>query len=368
MTPEERLNSILNKKGADKLSWTVLVDNNTLKFFPEELQGNYGIDFYRHIGCDILLLNGWNTPYTFKSPELKWGQEVQFQTYVEGDKVVNKWITKRGILTGITDKNGHPLKYPVDSLKAIKIYREMWENASFIYHDDSETYKNLKNLIGNSGVIARFWGPSTIPRLLEYDMGIENFYYLFNDYPDEMINLIETIHKVEKRAFKILAQHPCSCIILVENTSTFYITPEIYKKFNMPHQSEFVEEIKRSNKTAILHMCGHVKNILHFIKETKCDGIHALTPPPTGDTPWELALDILGEETIIIGAIPPSFFILNKIEEIPIALDKLITPRLKKANFVLGVFADGISVELERFYAIARWIEKNRNKNILRKD
>jgi hypothetical protein len=43
-----------------------------------------------------------------------------------------------------------------------------------------------------------------------------------------------------------------------------------------------------------------------------------------------------------------------------LALDKLITPRLKRANFVLGVFADGISVEPERFYAIARWIEKNR--------
>jgi hypothetical protein len=27
----------------------------------------------------------------------------------------------------------------------------------------------------------------------------------------------------------------------------------------------------------------------------------ALTPPPTGDTPWELALDVIGENLIIIG-------------------------------------------------------------------
>jgi len=360
MTPEERLNSIFNKMPVDTLSWTVLIDNNTLNLLPEKLRGNYGIDFYKHIGCDILLLNGWNTPYTFKSPELQWGSDVIFNVDTKDASIIKQWKTEKGVLTGITAKNGHPLKYPVDSLEAIEIYSRMWENARFVYHDDSNSYRILKNLIGHYGVVTRFWGPSTIPRLLELDMGTENFYYLLHDYPCEMTNLIETMHNIEKQAFKILAQHPCNCIMLIENTSTFYISPEIYKKFNMPHQREFVEEIKKAGKTAILHMCGHVKNILHIIKETRCDGIHALTPPPTGDTPWELALDVLGEDTIIIGALDPSVFILNKIENIPLALDKLITPRLKRANFVLGVFADGISVEPERFYAIARWIEKNR--------
>jgi hypothetical protein len=46
MTPEERLNSIFNKMPVDTLSWTVLIDNNTLNLLPEKLRGNYGIDFY----------------------------------------------------------------------------------------------------------------------------------------------------------------------------------------------------------------------------------------------------------------------------------------------------------------------------------
>ncbi len=236
----------------------------------------------------------------------------------------------------------------------------MWEEADFLEFDDREIFNKLEELVGENGVVTRFWGPSAIPRLLEIDMGTENFYYLLNDYPKEMKVLIDTIHEKEKDAFRILAQGPCDCVILVENTSTYYISPKIYELYNMLHQRDFVEITRNAGKTAILHMCGHVKNILHLIKETGCDGIHALTPPPTGDTPWELALDILGQDTIIIGALDPSVFLLSKIQEIPARLDSLVKEKLKKANFILGVFADGIKVELERFYAIARWIEKNR--------
>ncbi|MCX7705121.1 MAG: hypothetical protein N2115_02540 [bacterium] len=360
MTPKERITAILNKRSHDYLSWTALIDENTLDLLPDHLKGNFGIDFYKFIGCDILLLNGWNTPYSFKSPELRWDENVSQHVYHENGQTIKRIETPYGNLTGIYGKGGHPIKYMIDSLDAVKIYIRMWEQARYLYHDDTDVFNKLNNLIEDNGIVARFWGPSVIPRLLEIDMGTENFYYLLNDYPDEMKKLIETIHEKEKEAFKILAHGPCDCVILVENTSTYYISPKIYREFNMIHQQDFVSTIKSVGKTAILHMCGHVKNLLYLIKETRCDGIHALTPPPTGDTPWELALDILGNDTVIIGALDPSVFLLSKIQDIPVFLDSIITERLKYANFILGVFADGIQVDPERFYTIARWVKKNR--------
>ena len=127
-------------------------------------------------------------------------------------------------MTGIFE-GSHPVKHPIDSLTALKIYREMWEGSSFVAHDDSSTLSILDNLIGENGVVTRFWGPSTIPRLLEYDMGIENFYYLLADYKEEVHALIETIHQCEIKAFKILADGPWDSVTLVENTSTYYISP-----------------------------------------------------------------------------------------------------------------------------------------------
>ena len=96
---------------------------------------------------------------------------------------------------------------------------------------------------------------------------------------------------------------------------------------------------------------------LELIRETGCDGIHALTPPPTGNTPWEAALDVLGEDLIIIGCLDASVFISGPVEDITPSLDECITPRLREANFVLAAFADGIPVPLERFHAVKKWVD-----------
>ena len=58
--------------------------------------------------------------------------------------------------------------------------------------------------------MTRFWGPSTIPRLLETDFGTQGFYYLLHDYPAEMDALINLMHERELEAFRLLAQGPWS--------------------------------------------------------------------------------------------------------------------------------------------------------------
>lgn len=356
MTGRERLNAVLRKQPTDRLPWTTLVDNTTLALVPEAQRADGGIAFYRHLRCDVFLLNGWNLPWDFTSPEHRWPDEVKVLEYHDGPRATVQWQTPAGVLTGMYEA-GHPVKYPVDSLAAVHLYREMWEGACFVARDESGTLAQLDQIIGDAGVVTRFWGPTTIPRLLEVDMGVENFYYLLADHPREVEGLIETIHQQEVHAFRMLADGPWDSVNLMENTSTYYISPDIYRRYNMPHQAEFVDAVKSGGKTALLHMCGHVHGILDLIKETGCDGIHTLTPPPTGNTPWEAALDVLGEDLIIIGCLDPSIFVAGDITAIPAALDELVTPRLRAANFVLCPMADGIAVDPARFEAVARWVQ-----------
>ena len=362
MTGRERLQAILHKQPAEGLSWTTLVDSNTLDVLPGELKGMSGIDFYRHVGCDIVLLNGWSTPFSFASPTLEWPDGVMETVRDEGDYQFRELVTPFGTLDSERRK-GHPTKYPVRTLADVRVYREMWEGASYVEGDDGPVFDSINALIGEDGVVTRFPGPSTIPRLLEVDMGTQNFYYLLHDHKEEMEGLMSAIHEKELEAWEIVSRGPCDVVILCENTSTFYISPDTYRNYSGPQVRDFVDIMHAAGKVAILHMCGHVRMILDLIKETGLDGIHALTPPPTGDTPWELALDELGEDLIIFGVIDPSIFIMGTLDEIPEALDALYTPRLRRSNFCLWPGADGLAVPLERFEAVAAWMDRNGRRN-----
>ena len=76
MTGRERLEAILHKQPADGLSWTTHITHHTLDALLGELRGMPGLDFYRYIGYDILLLNGARTDYTFSSPTLELPDQV----------------------------------------------------------------------------------------------------------------------------------------------------------------------------------------------------------------------------------------------------------------------------------------------------
>jgi hypothetical protein len=352
MTGRERLSAILRREPTDRLSWSVLADDHTLSACP----GVSFLDFCRQLGCDVFSLNGWGTRHGFASPALEWGEGVEAQAWTEGDATTWELRLAEGVLQSVW-RGSHPVKYYVETLDDLRLYRTLWEGARYVPQDDGAAFAALDAEIGEHGVITRFWGPSTIPRLLETDIGVQSFYYLLHDHPEEMEALIGLVHEREMEAFEALARGPWESATLVENTSTYYISPDIYRRYNGPHVRDFVEAMHGAGKVAIIHMCGHVRNLLDQIRDTGADGVHALTPPPTGDTPWELALDALGEETIILGTLDPTVWVLGPVEGIGPALDRLITPRVRRAPFSLLVASDGICVPVERFEAVARWME-----------
>jgi len=358
VTGRERLTAVLSGQRPDRLAWTILADDNTLGALEGRWAGLSAIQFARRLGADSLVLNGWGTPYEFASPAM-----------VRGDRIVGQWQDRHGRTTWRVRtpageltaefERGHPRKYPVGNLAELRIYRSIWEATRFEPRDDAGNFAAIDALVGDDGVVARFWGPSTVPRLLQYDMGTENFYYLLADHPAEMAELLDLMHRVEMQAFEALAAGPCDVIILVENTSTYYVSPEVYERFNGRHVADFVDVVHAAGKTAILHMCGHIRALLPLIKQTNSDGIHALTPPPIGDTPWETALDALGDDLIIIGAFDPNVLLTGPVEEMGPHLDALYTPRLRRSNVILCCFADGITVPIDRFEAVAAWFERN---------
>lgn len=353
----ERLMAIMHKQPAEGLAWTTLVDNATLGTMPEGLGGNGGLDLYRHLGCDIFLLDCWGLPYHFAAPHLRWPDWVVPETFTDGEYRTEMLRAGDRVLSRVY-RRSHPQQYPVRTLEDVGLYRQMWEEARYLPADDSAIAARAAADIGRDGIITRFWGPSAVQRLLETDMGTLNFYYMLHDHRADVEALIDVMHRREREAFEILAQGPVEVLILAENTSTYYISPPVYRRYSKPAVAEFVDIAHAAGKVALVHMCGHVVDLLHDFKDIGMDGIHALTPAPTGNTPWELALDVMGEDTIIVGILEPTVWAAGPVEQIGGALDALYTQRLRRSNFVLWPAADGIPVELARFEAVAHWMAR----------
>lgn len=366
MTGRERLNNICNRLPVDRIAWTTLVDDTTRSIMPRQIREMLPFDFYRYIGCDILQFGNYGLPRSHQilPPCRLITPEIETEEYTASNGlVIRKQKTPWGTLIA-TFKEKHPVKYPVESVKELRILKNIWLNSRYEeINAMKESYSLINEEIGESGIYVPTVGPSPIQQLIQYDVGLSNFYYLLQDYQEEMEELFAVMHRCRLQEYEIYAEKmPGNIMISVENTSSTSISPSIYQKYSVPQIRDFVNITYKYNKKAIIHMCGLLKNLLPVIKETGLDGINALTPPPVGDTSPEEALDVLGEDLIILGFIFDSA-IFHKTpvsaEKIAQSLEKIFTPRIRSSHFLLWLPADGLPTSLERFLIVRDWMKEN---------
>ena len=75
--------------------------------------------------------------------------------------------------------------------------------------------------IGERGIFAPTLRPSPVQQLLKYDMGVANFYYFLDDYPEDLDRLISEMYRCRQKEYEYAARNlPFDVIIPVENTIT----------------------------------------------------------------------------------------------------------------------------------------------------
>jgi hypothetical protein len=366
MSGRQRILNLINGLPPQGLSWNALVDFTSLSAMPEEVQAGTVVDFCRRLSCDVIQLGD------FSMPEAMWvGEPYQVFTpgvttseRIEPDgTLVRLTCTPWGEMTA-TFRNNHPVKYPVTNLEEIRILRNAWHATTYGEAASGwlDRYQAMENHIGPDGIYTHFLWPSPVQRLIEYELGLENFYYLLHDQPGEIEGLMAVIQERWIESVELVCRHsPAEVIISAENTSTTLISPSIYRRYSLPHLQEFVETVHRYGKKAVLHMCGWICQLLPDIQQTGLDGIHALTPPTIGDTPFELAMDILGEGVTLMGILDGTVFHSQQAtrQDIWDLLDRIYTPRLRQGNFLLIVAADGLPTPLWKFEAVQEWMGRN---------
>jgi len=365
VTGRERLQNIIAGRPADRLAWTTLVDATTLSAMPERYREMCPLDFYREIGCDILQFGNYGLPHDLRmTPPCRFAFPIEEHTEHRPDgALVRTTVSRWGKLTSVT-RRGHPVRHRVQTADDLRCLRRIWENARCEEPPDHDpTFARLDEAVGDDGIVALTMNPSPVQQLLEYDMGVAAFYGFLSEDRKELEGLLDAMQAVRREEYRIVARRtPAEGVIPVENTSATLISPPVYRELSLPHLREYADILHAQGKKMVLHMCGLLRGLLPAIAETGLDGINGLTPPPVGDTPFDLALDALGEDLVILGGVFDAQVFQKpgvKGDEVRRALDALYTPRLRRANLLLWLGADGLPTPLENFLAVADWMHDN---------
>lgn len=177
--------------------------------------------------------------------------------------------------------------------------------SDFHFEADEEEIREAKDIsesLGDRGIIL-FWEWRTpIMALLQDWIGIEEGIYFLSDYPEEMEELMGLMHEVHKERIKLLAETDgFEFFTPMENTSTTFISPDIFRRYCKGELTEYAEIVKSQGKFYVLHMCGQLKDIMADIDAIPADAIEALTSPPVGNTTLAEAKKMCPSKAIIGG-------------------------------------------------------------------
>jgi uroporphyrinogen-III decarboxylase len=133
-------------------------------------------------------------------------------------------------------------------------------------------------------------------------------------YENALMSLIENPEKCKQilqhftNGISTLASEMCDKQIdAIKISSPFagagFISPEFYKEFVLPYESQIISAIKSKGKFAYLHTCGAINDRLELMIESGTSGLECLDPRPLGDVDLADAKRRLGFKVFIKGNI-----------------------------------------------------------------
>ena len=346
MTPRERLLAAIEGRPTDRPAWAPELNDAFVRkvlreadLDPEKVDNPYATA-NQLVGGDTFQKI---TPY---QPDMLWeaGQNAEKMRHLrverrrEGNRLISRFILKHGELTSVevTVPEAHTtycLEHPIKSVDDFPAYRELIEGMEFELLP--EVWEEAERSIGPRG-LATITGPETpLMGLIMYHCGIERTLYLLMDHPKETAELMEVIHQRNLEVYRLICQLPGRVVRPFEDTSSSLTAPWMFEKYCAPYLDEYAEICHQHGKLFIVHMCGLLREMLPLIAQTKIDGIEALTPPPTGNCPPELAREHL-PEAVIIGGMDPTRLVGASPAQVEEMVEDILQRMDGDRRFILG--------------------------------
>jgi uroporphyrinogen-III decarboxylase len=374
MTSRERILAVINGEKPDRLPWAPLIGQyyvNSLKELGIDLEdiapksvaktdaikrwvNLYEIEVPKYLGADII----YRHVMVYK---IKYNKCEEFEE-MDGDIRRVGYVTPLGRIYSEMKTGGGTefiTKYLVKSLDDIKIYSYLIDNTEI--EVNYQDYKEFDEYIGDDG-IATLTGPVTpLQELLQFKMGVEYTAYNIGDYPEEMEELMDKMHELNKKIYVALANCDALVTITYEDTSTTVLSKRWYKKYCINQLNDYTDILHGEGKIHIVHMCGKISKLTDMIAEGRMDGIDSVCPPSTGDLEPGDALQQLSGKIIIGGLEPPALVRMSTEDAVKYAAEKIHQVG-NRSNFILSTGdSTAACTPVENLKAISSLIADNKN-------
>lgn len=356
MTSRERMTAALQGSECDHLPWAPELNAAFVQrvLWGENIEPERRyVEACKRIGADCLLA---------ASPVTEVMNKVETETVTDGNSTIRIWRTPSGELRSREEKRNaaettFEVEHKIKTAEDLAAYRFVVEHTEVVASEPGTVERTIK-LLGEDGIIS-LTGPATpIMHLLMTDLRAPTMHYLLADHEAEVADLFKVMHERNVRAYRIIADAPGQVVRPFEDTSTSLLSPGMFRRHCQPYLREYAEIVQAKGKLFVPHLCGLLRKLLADLRETGLNGIEAVTPPETGDTPLSLAREALGEKLVLVGGIDPTWFCDLTPTEMRDRLDQILSSLGDGRYTMLGNEEISVRANVETVLEVPKVLEE----------
>ena len=252
--------------------------------------------------------------------------------------------------------NHRIVDFPVKTIEDLRVATDLVERQQF--RANPEAFERAAANVAHRAEPTMFLSSSGFTELIKRQCGLPNTYYLLTDHPADVEAYLEACDRRDDRLVDEALKLSCRIFNLGDHATNEFTPPPILKKYLMPRWQRIADRLHAEGRFVHTHWDGNSRLMLPFLRETRLDGVEALTPEPMGDMTLEQIKEAVGDRMVVLDLLPTIDFLpyrpLDEVLEFTRRVMDMFAPKL-----ILGI-SDEISQvgQIEKVEAISKLVDE----------
>jgi hypothetical protein len=173
------------------------------------------------------------------------------------------------------------------------------------YDPTPQAYLDYEAEIDGDGYPLVAAGDCPFHHFLQKLTGYQQGYYILNDYPDKVKQLLEMMEAIDReRLWPVVADSPARLILHGVHLDSLMTPPPLFERYITPYYRDFSALLHQRDKKLCMHADNDSRLILGHLEEAGFDMVETFTTAPQVSCTLEEARQTWGTRMIIWGAVP----------------------------------------------------------------